>query len=447
MTSDGATPEPPSQTRRCWSCGSDNPAHYNFCTRCGRPIASPPPPYQPPRSVTLRDIGRLMGAYSVLPLLILLAINVVIAVWGAGLVYPHMDKHIYLFVITPRLVNFAELGGWSFFAYYVLLAAAIAISFIWMTYKSVRPAKNELLGRPTKEHSPLFTIGTLFMAVLAFNVIFYAFVSSSGTSPTTPDFEAPELWETLYGFANASVWEEVVTRILLIGVPLLLIDAVRRSRRPELRERKLRQYILGGGLEIGKVEAALLIFSSVMFGIAHVWSWDVWKIIPALAAGLAFGYLYLKLGVYASIMLHFAFDFLSVPMELWPGNFALEMAFGLLSLLWLVVGIPFLVYYLAKAFGWMTGKRIWPDVPFKTPTPTYSYAPPYYPPAYGYQGQQGYRPGHPTAQPQSGPAYRPAPAAPLPTDPTAFGYRCPHCGNGEAHYEDGKLICTKCRRA
>ncbi len=444
MTSDGPFQEPPHPTRRCWSCGSDNPANYNFCTRCGRPIAAPPP-YQPPKPVTLRDIGRLMGAYSALPLLILLAVNVAIALWGIGLVYPHLDKHVYLFIVTPWLVNFAELGGWSFFAYYIFLAAAIAISFIWMLWKSARPAKNELMGRPTKEHSPLFTIGTLFMAVLAFNVIFYALVASSGTSPTTPDFETPELWETLYGFANASVWEEVVTRILLIGIPLLLIDAVRRSKKPELQERKYRQYILGGGLEIGRVEAALLVFSSVMFGIAHVWSWDLWKIVPALAAGLAFGYLFLKLGVYASILLHFAFDFLSVPMEVWPGSFALEMVLGLLSLLWMVVGVAFLVYYLAKAFGWLTGKRIWPDVPLKTKSPSYA---PYHPQAaYGYQ--QGYRPGYPPAQPQGGPAYQPLPMkqpAP-PTDPAAFGYRCQHCGNTEAHYEDGRLICTKCRRS
>ncbi len=437
--------------RRCWSCGSDVPAHHNFCSRCGAPLATPPP-YQPAKPVTLRDIGRLMGAYSALPLLLLMAVNVILAVWAIGLVYPHLDRAIYLFVVTPWLVNFAELTGWSFWIYYIFLAAAIAASFAWMLHKSVRPLKDELMGRAVKEHSPLFTISTLFMAVLGFNIIFYALVASSGTSPTSPDFDTPETWRIIYGFANASVWEEIVTRVLLLGVPLLLIDALRRSSSVKARERKLRQYFLGGGLEIGKVEATLLLFSSTMFGIAHVWSWDLWKIIPAFVAGLAFGYLFLKLGIYASILLHFAFDFLSVPLEVWPGV-ALELVLGLLSLLWIAVGMAFLVYYLAKAFGWMTGRRVWPDVPFRTKPASYAAPPPYwgqggYPPRppMPYQGMPPAQyPYHPAQHPRPVPApaqYRPAP----PADPGAFGYQCQHCGNTEARYEEGQLICTKCGR-
>lgn len=414
------------------------------------------PPYQPAKSVTIRDIGRLMGVYGTIPLIILMTLNVVIALWGIGLVYPHMDMKISLYVVTPWLVNFAELTGWGFLLYYIFLAAAIAASFVWMLRKSAQPLKDELTGRSVKEHSPLFTIGTMFMAVLAFNVIFYALISSSGASPTSPDFESSELWGVIYGFANASVWEEVVTRILLLGVPLLLIDALRRSVSARARERKLRQYILGGGLEIGKVEAALLLFSSAMFGIAHVWNWDPWKIVPAFAAGLAFGYLFLKLGVYASIMLHFAFDFLSIPLQVWPG-LAQEMVLGLLSLLWMAVGVAFLVYYLAKAFGWMTGRRIWPDVPFRTKPVTYAAPPPAYWSQGGYPARppvqyQGQAPAQYQYPPVQYPAPQPAQAPPVqyrqaPADPAAFGYRCQHCGNMEAHYDDGRLVCTKCGRA
>ncbi len=446
MTQDGPT-QGTIPTRRCWSCGSDSPAHYNFCSRCGAPLATPPP-YRPAKPVTVRDIGRLMGAYSTIPLLILMAVNVIMTIWAIGLVYPHMDKNINLFVVTPWLVTFAELTGWGFLLYYIFLAAAIAASFVWMLRKSARPLKDELTSKPVKEHSPLFTIGTMFMAVLAFNVIFYALVASSGTSPTSPDYYSPDLWAIVYGFANASVWEEVVTRILLLGVPLLLIDALRRSVSVRARERKLHQYILGGGLEIGKVEAGLLLFSSAMFGIAHVWSWDLWKIVPAFAAGLAFGYLFLKLGIYASILLHFAFDFLSIPLLVWPG-LALEMGLGLLSLLWVAVGVAFLAYYLAKGFGWITGRRIWPDVPFRTkPVP-------YAPPPYWNQGVYPPQPpqqGQPPVQHQYQPAQYPPVPAPVqhrqpPADPGAFGYRCQHCGNMEAHYKDGQLVCTKCGRS
>jgi len=407
---------------------------------------TPPPVYNPPKPVTLRDLGRIIGAYSIIPLLILMAVNAAIAIWGIGLVYPHMDMHVYLYVVTPWLVNFIELGDWWFFLYYVLLAAVIVISLIWMIRKSLVPLSNEVRGRsPEKGHSPLFTIGTLFMAILAFNVAFYAIVTALGVSTTTPEFVDSDLWRSLYGLAHASVWEEVVTRILLIGVPLLVIDLLRRSKRPERQMKKVSSYILGGGFAIGRTEALLLVFSSTMFGIAHVWSWDLWKIVPALVAGLAFGYLFLKLGVYASILLHFAFDFLSIPMQVWPDSIGAVMVLGLLSLLWMAVGAPFLLYYIAKAVGWVTGRRIWPDAPWKTPAPANVLPPGYYPQHYQYPPAGHQQPGY--QQPQYRPGNRPAPAPPAPPrSPTAFGYQCPYCGHGEAVYEDGRLICTKCRR-
>ncbi|HOL08071.1 MAG TPA: hypothetical protein PKX44_07330, partial [Methanomassiliicoccaceae archaeon] len=117
--------------------------------------------------MTLRDIGRILGAYSMLPLLILMAVNVAITIWGIGLVYPHMDMTMSLFIVTPRIVPILELGGLSFFLYYVFLALAIAISFVWMAWKTALPIQKELMGKSVKEHSPLFTIATLFMAVLA----------------------------------------------------------------------------------------------------------------------------------------------------------------------------------------------------------------------------------------------------------------------------------------
>jgi len=425
MTAEGTVPTSPDAAQRCWSCGQDNLAEHSFCTRCGRPLSAAPP-YTPPKPVTVRDLGRYMGAYSVLPLLFLMAVNAVILVAAIGWVWPHADKHIYLYVITPYIVNFAELGGGAFLGYYVVLVAVIAASFAWMLWKSLSPYADELAGRTPREgHSPLFTIGTLFMAVLAFNVVFYAIVGAVGTSPTTPDFESRELWASIFGFAHASVWEEVVSRILLIGVPLLVIDALRRSLTPGRPMRRLYQYFLGGGIVIGRAEAALLVFSSLMFGLAHVFSWDLWKIIPAAVAGLAFGYLFLKVGVYAAVLLHFAFDFLSIPLEVAPNALALTMVLGLLSLAWMVVGAPFILYYAAKAVSWMTGRKVWPAAPWPRRTPTYAYAAP---------------PAYPAPRPT------PAPAPASPRDPLAFGYRCRYCGNEQAAYRDGQLVCTRCGR-
>jgi hypothetical protein len=321
---------------------------------------------------------------------------------------------------------------------------AIVGSFLWMLRKSFAPLSDELTVKyPDQGHSPLYIIATIFMAVLSFNIIFYLFVQTTGASPTTPSFDSQELWQTIYGFAEASVWEEVVSRILLIGLPLLLVDSLLRSKDPERKMRKLHHYVLGGGFTIGRKEAFFLVFSSIMFGTAHVFSWDVFKIFPAALAGLAFGYLFLRLGVYAAILLHFSFDFLSVPLDVFPDSSLLTTVLGLTLIAWVVLGIPYLVLYASKAIGWFRGKRIWPDVPKPTAQPSYGYNyAPYqyvpYPPA----------PYVPPAPSGGGSAPPPVPVPPpgqvRTNDPTAFGFTCRNCGNREASYKDGQLTCIRC---
>lgn len=418
-------------------------AGANFCHKCGQavtPYSFTPvhpqypqyPPYQPVKDTTIRDLGMGIGTYATIALLVLMAVNVLIAIWGIGQVYPHMDRHIYLFIITPYIVNFAELGGWPFFIYYVLLIAAIGASLVWAVVKSAKPLVSELkIDYPAQGHSPVYVIGTVLMAIVSFNVVYYLIVGVVGIDPTTPSFSTRELWQTLFGFAHASVWEEVASRILLIGVPLLLIDLVRRTKNPDLKMRKVSNYLLGGGFSIGKKEAFLMVFSSLMFGAAHIFSWDLYKILPAAVAGLAFAYLFLKLGVYASILMHFGIDFMSVPLSVFPDNYEITMLLGLAILVWVGVGLLYMLLYASKGLGWILGRRIWPDIPWERPLPTApmpQHYPPYYPQGVGY------------GQP---PAPIPAPQQ-VPRDPTAIGYVCKSCGNREATYVDGVLTCLKC---
>ncbi len=434
MGPEGMEPMAPASTPRCVRCGSQLEPGANYCHRCGQPVAPAVPmypqypPYVPPKDASLRDLVMGVGMYATLAFLVLMVVNVCIAAWGTGLVYPHMDKHIYLFIITPFIVNIAELGGWPFFLYYVLLVATIAISLVWVVVKSLRPMASELkIERPAQGHSPLYVLGTVLMAVLSFNVIYYFLVEASGVVPSTPSFSTRELWQVLFSFAHASVWEEVASRVLLVGVPLLLIDLVRRRMVPDLKMRKWHNYLLGGNFPIGRKEAALMLFSGFMFGMAHVFSWDLYKVFPAAVAGVAFAYLFLKLGLYASILMHFGIDFMSVPMSVFPDDTTITLMLGLAVLAWVAVGALYVVLYASKGVGWMLGRRIWPDIPWPRSRP----AP--------------MRQHYPVPVPAGPYGYRPAPVpAPLPRDPTAFGYVCGRCGNREATYVDGSLTCQKC---
>ena len=146
---------------------------------------------------------------------------------------------------------------------------------------------------------------------------------------------------------------------------------------------------------------------------------------------LAFGFLYLKLGLYASIMMHFAIDFMSVPLNVWPDNLAVTLTIGLFVLAWLAIGVPYMLLYFSKGLGWLLGRRVWPDLPPKPPEPVYvGYYPPYAPaPAY--------------PAPQSAP---PAPYGGVPPRRADddHAYLCNNCGNSEAVYTEGKLVCTRC---
>ena len=128
MGPDGMGPAGPAKPSSCVRCGGQLEAGANFCHKCGQavtpysftPVHPQYPPYQPVKDTTIRDLGMGIGTYATIALLVLMAVNVLIAIWGIGQVYPHMDRHIYLFIITPYIVNFAELGGWPFFIYYAL---------------------------------------------------------------------------------------------------------------------------------------------------------------------------------------------------------------------------------------------------------------------------------------------------------------------------------------
>jgi hypothetical protein len=375
-------------------------------------------------------------------LLLLVSFNVIVLIWGIGQVLPNVMGHgTYLFIITPWLVDIFRVSDIGLSIYYLFLVATIAASFVWMLRKSLHKFGHELTFQIHDEgHSPLYMISTLFFAVIAFNILFYIVIGLFGGSASVPS-QSADLWQILFSYAQASVWEELITRVLLLGVPLLIVAiATNKVKDPK-------HYILGGGFQFGKAELALLIFSSAMFGFAHSFNWDLYKVLPAFLAGLAMGYLFLKFGLYAAIMFHFFTDYLSISLSIWTNNTGLELGLGLLILVFVAVGVVYFVHYSFKAIELFTGIKMNKEKPVPQayyPTQTYynPYGQGYYPYQYQPYGYQQY-PQYP--QP---PPYQPPP--PPPAEPRSpeqgFGFTCPHCGGKEARYEDGKFECLRCHR-
>jgi hypothetical protein len=337
----------------------------------------------------------------------LVTINVGIMLWGMGLVIPEAwDEVTSLYVALPWLVRFLSLPGLWFVIFYLLLVAAVLLSFIAILYLGRREFLKELRLRPTR-HSAAYAVGTLFLALLTLNTAYYLVLGLLGVDPSSGGSAGSQLWELLYSLVRASVWEEVICRILYIGLPLAVVYAVKGDAAP------YRRYVLGGGFRFGPWEKAFLVLSSAMFALAHVFSWDLWKVPPTFLAGLALGYLFLRYGVYASIMLHFTIDYLSMPLEVWPGE-GTDLALGLFLLVAALVGVVYLGYYTIRALELFGGRTI---LRWEGGTPASYYLP---------RSTQPY-------QPRPGPAYGPA-----------FGFVCKYCGGTEARYVDGKFQCARC---
>jgi hypothetical protein len=307
---------------------------------------------------------------------------------------PGSDLGGVLYILTPAPLGFYELTGGALLSYYAFLVAAISgalVFLLWSERRKLRPMASDAAShfRPPDRHSALglAQLPQVFLAVFFFDILWAVIEAAVGATPHTPAFETYPDWFLLYTFANASVYEELMARTLLLGVPLMLAYILAHSTVPgepfppataqsppprqhpgparpqtlvdHLRARSTRGllgYILGGGFRIGPLEAFFIAGSALMFGLAHASGWDAWKVVPTFIAGLAFGYLFLKVGIHAAILLHFSFDYLSLGESLVPGFALMEI---LLVVLWTVVGAFYFGHYAVQGLRWMH-KMIYP---------------------------------------------------------------------------------------
>ncbi len=414
---DGEAPK-----RGCPRCGAEAQEDAAFCPRCGLRLngtddvalqyafyAPPPRPIKEKSSLqSAREIFRGIGAYMSLVVLALVTINVGIMLWGMQFVIPEaFESATSLFLALPWLVKILGLPGIWFVIYYILLVAAVLLSYAVMLYLGRKQLWKELTFKET-EHSPLYAVSTIFLAVLALNAAYYLLLGFIGVDPSSGG-STGELWEKLWSLLRASVWEEIICRILYIGLPLGAVYIFKGKGAP------YRRYIFGGNFQFGFWEKFFLVFSSAIFSLAHVFSWDLYKVPPTFLAGLALGYLFLKYGVYASVMLHFFIDYLSFPLDVWPGD-GTDIIMGLLLLAFMALGAVYLLYYAVRATELFSGRQIirWGD-----PRPVSAY----------------YQPLSPKAKyvPYDGPLTSPS-----------FGFVCKHCAGTEARYVDGRFVCSRC---
>ncbi|MEW5937988.1 MAG: CPBP family intramembrane glutamic endopeptidase [Candidatus Thermoplasmatota archaeon] len=291
---------------------------------------------------------------------------------------------LYLLLPFPTTVASAT-GAWLS-ALFVSFAGAIIASAAYMLARGCKSLKLRKILK-VSPHSPgaLGMVCLAFLMLLIADLVYYALLGTIGVEPYQPPLGSYPAWELTYIFAKASVYEELVSRVLLIGVPLALLSLARKRPRAW-------RLLLGRTESIGRIEIVLGIGSAALFGIAHAQGWDWYKVPPAFLAGLFFSHLFLKHGLPSCIVLHFAIDFLGMVTTMMPEDLFALLGTSVL-LIWFLAGFAYLLDLVVR---WVV-KRV-----------------------------ELLRP-------------------PVHVTQSAL-FTCPACGSHEAIYAEQKLICTACGR-
>lgn len=403
---------------------------------------------------------------------------------------------LYLPLPLPMLLYISSDPG-QFLAYYAFIVAALLASGLWYTLhdrkRLVAAFKAPLddIAARLRSSAAWVSIGQVFLATTFYQLALIALFALVGVSAASPISEtATNGWTLIFELSAASVFEEIAFRAFLIGVPMAaaaLLWRLARRRPPvpgappsdsQARYLGALRYLWGGQLrrdsprEARILGTVLLVLSSTLFGLAHAlgggWGW--WKVLPALVAGLGMGYVFLRHGLGASILVHFATDGSEALYLEGVGGLGLAIFTNLFLIGLAIAGTGFFAWYVLYAWdevqalrrggGAHVVRQPAPTAPATTPPGGYapptaalpgpSYGvppppPPYAPPASGW----------PTPPPQAPAPVRPSPQLPqgyAPTyHPPPYGYppvrfQCPFCGWVEARYENRAFTCLRCGR-
>ena len=261
---------------------------------------------------------------------------------------PQIVKMLYLFVfglVAPieASINALTLLTLLLVLYllFVYLAAKGPLANLYQTLKVIYSR-----GLAYVQSNTLITVSTVFAPLVLVNVGLEYLQSllgvATGTLPRT---------EPLVDFAlltYAPLAEEFGFRLTIIGLAsscfLLYCGKVRSalyalwcpSAFLDAKDPRVRLLL-----------NSTLIFSSLIFGLAHVFyggGWELGKVLPASVAGLCLGWLYIKWGFHAAILLHLLFNYFSGTFDYFVELTGLTLVADVVSMTVYLFGVVVLVW-------------------------------------------------------------------------------------------------------
>lgn len=284
----------------------------------------------------IRNGITLILSITVIIVWIITYIALVVTLMGGYALGVNVPLYLVIFPLFAGYVPFPfNETYWLIFIFAMITLSGIFIFRDFFDYVR-KPDKDKNFGIITE----------LFVVMISFTLLSY-FISVIFTQQSNP-FGNPVSNEPgnviLLSLMHAPVWEEIVYRGVLLGIPLYLISF--RGKIPWYRA------FVGGKFTLNKWSVTFLLLSAFFFGSAHLYAWEPAKFPSVFIAGIILGYVFLRYGIYASITLHFIVDF-SGSYSYLNGEFWIiaSAVLGIFMLLWFVAGIPYYFVYLGGIFS------------------------------------------------------------------------------------------------
>ena len=280
----------------CTMCADYASKGYEYCGRCGRYLKGPEKKedYIVEKTVFI----------TVICVAVMLAIEAVSMLWYSVDTYRFLaDRSMDVIILLPQIVTVGAISGVALQLFWILVMAVIVASCILIAYQSRtiadRSSPNFI---PRIRSTPIYWIALFFGAYLILSIVISAIEGALGYSIIIPeDMPTGATPESIFAFADAAVWEEVISRLIPIGIPMVVVAGL-CGRRDCLK-------YLFGGFGVTRVALVLIVVSGVIFGMAHEGAWGGPKIVPTMIGGLFMGYLFVRFGIHASIAFHFLLDY------------------------------------------------------------------------------------------------------------------------------------------
>lgn len=206
------------------------------------------------------------------------------------------------------------------------LFLVLTIIFILLFAVALNGPTENIVGALRKGYregvSGIFS-NSMFAVVAIFTMTFWGQylldVSQSAAGVQTGSLASSDPLLTLLAYAIAPIREELGFRVIPIGLAAFLILLGRGRIKDGLMAlwhpmRYLKKNDSPSAYRRHQIIMYVLIaISAALFGYAHVFfggGWGIGKISEAAGAGVAFGVLYYKYGLAATILIHWAFDYM-----------------------------------------------------------------------------------------------------------------------------------------